>query len=118
DTSDLQAELEQALTAAGGVVAEGAPAHWLPSQPGNQDLEAARASLPGVGELRSAGYTYRKRPAPFSAGRQPLPDDLCYRQDIPGYEPPELREGSPEWLLYWVHHLWYGRISPSIGLAG
>jgi len=108
DTSDVQAELEHALKAAGGVVAEGAPAHWLPVRTGDQELEAARASLPGIGELRSEGYTYRKRPAPFAAGRQPLPDDLCYRQDIPGYEPPEFREGSPEWLLYWVHHLWYG----------
>ena len=105
--ADFQLELEHGLRAAGGVVAEGAPAHWLPSGVGDE-LEAARASIPGVGELRSQGYTYRKRPAPFATGRQPLPDDLCYRQDVPGYEPPEFREGTPGWLLYWVHHLWYG----------
>jgi hypothetical protein len=106
--ADLRAELERALTAAGGVVAEGAVAHWVPAATGDAELEAVRASLPGVGELRSRGYTYRKRPAPCATGRQPLPNDLCYRQDIPGYEPPEFREGSPEWLLFWVHHLWYG----------
>jgi hypothetical protein len=106
--AELHAELERELVSAGDVVAEGAPAHWLSTQRDDDEIQAARASIAGVGELRSQGYTYRKRPTPFATGRQPLPNDLCYRQDIPGYEPPESREGTPEWLLFWVHHLWYG----------
>src|SRR6476619_5329548 len=49
DTSDVQVELEHALKAVGGLVAEGAPAHWLPTQTEDQEIEAVRKSLPGSG---------------------------------------------------------------------
>lgn len=106
-----QAELEQQLVESGGITAEGAPAYWLPysdDEVANNEVMAARASLKGQGDLRSQGYTYTKRPAPFPTGRQPFDERFCYRQDIPDYTPPEFPEGSVDWLIFGVHHLWYG----------
>lgn len=105
-----QVEIERQLADAGGVTAEGAPAYWLPylADDADEELLAARASTPGQGELRGAGYRYRKIPSPLPDGRQPFDARFCYRQELPGYVAPEFAEGSLDWLIFGVHHLWYG----------
>ena len=112
-----QAELESDLAESGGVTEEGALAWWLPyfDERADRDTEqqAARQELPGSGELRSYGYTYRKT-APSDLlpnGRQPFPAPYCYAADVPGAAAsPDASApaGTPVALRYAVHQLQLG----------
>ena len=112
-----QEVLEADLAESGGVAAEGAPAWWLPYADeranADEELVAARRELPGRGELRSQGYTYRKVPgeALLPNGVQPFPEPLRYAADVPGEPRPadaDAPASQPEGLRYAVHQLWLG----------
>jgi hypothetical protein len=116
DALAWQAELEAELAECGGVTALGAPAWWLPyvdeRDERDEELRAARAELAGSGELRSAGYSYRKVPPErlLPEGRQPFlaPLRYAYQADEPPPADAEASTATPEGLRYAVHQLWLG----------
>lgn len=110
---DLQAELETQLVASGGITARGAEAWWLPHMhdlpaPEGRDLAQARAEAPGRGELRSAGYTYRKV-IPVGTGN-PFDSRFRYYADAKEeYESaPPVDYQTEKGLVRWLHNLFWG----------